>query len=77
MEPFQAPRIIILEDNKPYALIEHQREAVPRLVWICEQVAKQAGQKWQLKKFDKEGIHIINKEEYLNYIYRANTLNMQ
>ncbi len=51
--------------------VEHEANAVPSLIRFCKEIEQERGLSWRLLKFDREGIHELDKglyEEYLNWI---------
>jgi hypothetical protein len=51
--------------------VEHDSNAVPSLIRFCKEIEEERGLSWRLLKFDREGIHELDKglyEEYLNWI---------
>jgi hypothetical protein len=47
--------------------MEHELGAVPHLVTLCDEIATYEGFPWRLLKFDKDGIHELDKDEYRDY----------
>lgn len=51
--------------------VEHEPNAVPSLIRFCKEIEEEQGLSWRLLKFDREGIHELDKglyEEYLDWI---------
>ena len=51
--------------------VEHEANAVPSLIRFCKEIEEERGLSWRLLKFDREGIHELDKglyEEYLHWI---------
>lgn len=51
--------------------VEHEANAVPSLIRFCKEIEQERGLSWRLLKFDREGIHELDKalyEEYLNWV---------
>jgi hypothetical protein len=49
------------------ATIEHELGAVPHLISLCDEIATYEGFPWRLLKFDEDGVHELDKDEYRNY----------
>jgi len=51
--------------------VEHEQNAVPSLIRLCKEIEHERGLSWRLLKFDREGVHELDKhlyEEYLNWV---------
>lgn len=51
--------------------VEHEPNAVPSLIRFCKEIEEERGLSWRLLRFDREGIHELDKglyEEYLHWI---------
>jgi hypothetical protein len=51
--------------------VEHETNAVPSLIRLCKEIEQKRGLSWRLLKFDREGVHELDKhvyEEYLNWM---------
>ena len=51
--------------------VEHETNAVPSLIRLCKEIEQERGLSWRLLKFDREGVHELDKhvyEEYLNWM---------
>ena len=51
--------------------VEHEPNAVPSLIRLCKEIEQERGLSWRLLKFDRKGVHELDKhvyEEYLNWV---------
>ena len=55
--------------------VEHDPNAVPSLIRFCKEIEQERGLSWRLLKFDREGVHELDKglyEEYQNWFKTRN-----
>lgn len=51
--------------------VEHDLKAVPSLIRLCKEIEQEHGLSWRLLKFDRSGIHELDRtlyEEYLEWV---------
>ncbi len=51
--------------------IEYEPNGLPALIRLCKQIETEKGLSWRLVKFDKDGLHEMDKllcEEYLDWL---------
>ena len=57
--------------------VEHDPNAVPSLIRFCKEIEEERGLSWRLLKFDREGVHELDKglyEEYQNWFEARNLM---
>jgi len=57
--------------------VEHDPNAVPSLIRFCKEIEEERGLSWRLLKFDREGLHELDKglyEEYQNWFEARNLM---
>ena len=57
--------------------VEHDPNAVPSLIRFCKEIEQERGLSWRLLKFDRKGVHELDKglyEEYQNWFEARNLM---
>lgn len=53
--------------NVMQATVEHTPGAVPALIQLCDEIVKHKGFDYRLLKFDAEGVHVLDPDDYRDY----------
>ena len=60
----------------PQATVEHHAGAVPGMIRLCDEIERAEGLPWRLVRFDADGIHELDPDdfrEYEDFCQRAET----